>query len=74
MGIGAIPNAVLAQLGGHRHLGIHTEMFADGVLSLVEKGVIDGSNKVTDKGNWSQPSSWAHRKSMISLMTTRWWQ
>ena len=50
MGIGAIPNAVLAQLGGHRHLGIHTEMFADGVLSLVEKGVIDGSNKVTDKG------------------------
>lgn len=50
MGIGAIPNAVLAQLGGHRHLGIHTEMFADGVLSLVEKGVIDGSNKGIDKG------------------------
>lgn len=50
MGIGAIPNAVLAQLGGHKHLGIHTEMFADGVLELVEKGVIDGSNKVTDKG------------------------
>ena len=50
MGIGAIPNAVLAQLGGHRHLGIHTEMFADGVLSLVERGVIDGSNKGIDKG------------------------
>ena len=51
MGIGAIPNAVLAQLGGHKHLGIHTEMFADGVLGLVDKGVIDGTEKVTDKGN-----------------------
>lgn len=50
MGIGAIPNAVLAQLGGHKNLGIHTEMFADGVLELVEKGVIDGSRKATDKG------------------------
>ncbi|MCM1501247.1 MAG: 4-hydroxybutyrate CoA-transferase [Bacteroidales bacterium] len=50
MGIGAIPNAVLAQLGSHKNLGIHTEMFADGVLGLVEKGVINGSNKVTDKG------------------------
>lgn len=50
MGIGAIPNAVLAQLGGHRNLGIHTEMFADGVLSLVEKGVVNGSEKGIDKG------------------------
>ena len=50
MGIGAIPNAVLAQLEGHKHLGIHTEMFADGVLSLVDKGVIDGTEKVTDRG------------------------
>ena len=50
MGIGAIPNAVLAQLGGHKNLGVHTEMFADGVLDLVEKGVINGSNKGVDKG------------------------
>ena len=50
MGIGAIPNAVLAQLGNHKNLGIHTEMFADGVLDLVKKGVITGSEKVTDKG------------------------
>ena len=40
MGIGAIPNAVLEQLENHKDLGIHTEMFADGVLKLVEKGVI----------------------------------
>ncbi len=50
MGIGAIPNAVLAQLGGHKNLGIHTEMFADGVLPLIEKGVVNGSNKAIDKG------------------------
>ncbi len=50
MGIGAIPNAVLAQLGNHKNLGIHTEMFADGVLPLVEKGVINGAAKGIDKG------------------------
>lgn len=50
MGIGAIPNAVLSQLGGHRNLGIHTEMFADGVLPLVESGVINGLNKSIDRG------------------------
>lgn len=50
MGIGAIPNAVLAQLTNHKNLGIHTEMFADGVLPLVESGVINGENKVLDKG------------------------
>ena len=45
MGIGGIPDAVLAQLGGHKDLGIHTEMFSDGVLPLVEKGVITGKYK-----------------------------
>ncbi len=50
MGIGTIPNAILAQLGGHKNLGVHTEMFSDGVLPLVEKGVINGNNKALDKG------------------------
>ena len=50
MGIGAIPNAVLSQLGGHKNLGIHTEMFADGVLPLVRSGVINGEAKNIDKG------------------------
>ena len=50
MGIGSIPNAVLSQLHGHKNLGIHTEMFADGVLGLVQKGVINGSVKKVDKG------------------------
>ncbi len=45
MGIGAIPDATLAALSGHRDLGIHSEMFSDGVIDLVEKGVINGSKK-----------------------------
>ena len=50
MGIGAIPNAVLSQWGNHKNLGIHTEMFADGVLPLYYKGVINNLNKKYDKG------------------------
>jgi acyl-CoA hydrolase len=50
LGIGAIPNAVLNQLGGHKNLGIHTEMIADGVIPLVESGVINGSDKTIDCG------------------------
>ncbi len=45
MGIGGVPDAVLAQLGNHKELGIHTEMFSDGLLPLIEKGVITGEHK-----------------------------
>jgi acyl-CoA hydrolase len=45
MGIGAIPDAVLKFLADRRHLGIHTEMFSDGVVSLIESGAIDNSRK-----------------------------
>lgn len=50
MGIGAIPNAVLKSLTGHRDLGVHTEMFSDGVIDLVEKGVINGKMKKIHPG------------------------
>jgi acyl-CoA hydrolase len=50
MGIGAMPNAICACLGGHKHLGLHTEMFSDGALALIRQGVIDGSCKAIDKG------------------------
>lgn len=50
MGIGSLPNALAAQLGNHRNLGIHTEMFADGVLDLIQKGVINGACKKIDTG------------------------
>ncbi len=50
MGIGAIPDAVLHSLNNHKHLGIHTEMFSDGIIPLVEKGIIDGSQKKVHPG------------------------
>lgn len=50
MGIGAIPNAVLSMLGNHKDLGVHSEMFADGILPLVDKGVVNGRRKKIDKG------------------------
>lgn len=45
MGIGGIPNAVLSCLTNHKNLGVHTEMFSEGLLPLVESGVINGSQK-----------------------------
>jgi acyl-CoA hydrolase len=50
MGIGAIPDAVLSSLSNHKHLGIHTEMFSDGIIPLIEKGVINGSMKRVHPG------------------------
>ena len=50
MGIGAIPNAVLSMLGNHKDLGVHSEMFADGILPIVDKGIVNGKNKAIDKG------------------------
>ena len=50
IGIGAIPNAVLTMLDNHKDLGIHTEMFSDGVIDLVEKGIINGAKKVVHPG------------------------
>lgn len=50
MGIGNIPNAVLHNLTNHQRLGIHTEMFSDGVLPLIERGVITGEEKEIKTG------------------------
>jgi 4-hydroxybutyrate CoA-transferase len=49
-GIGTIPNAVLASLGRHQRLGVHTEMFSDGLLDLIESGVVDSSAKTYHAG------------------------
>jgi acyl-CoA hydrolase len=50
MGIGSIPNAALSQLGNHKDLGLHTEMFSDGVIDLIEKNVINCNYKGTFRG------------------------
>jgi len=49
-GIGGIPDAVLASLTNHKELGMHTEMFSDGVIPLVEKGVITNQHKKKHRG------------------------
>jgi acetyl-CoA hydrolase len=50
MGIGSIPDAVLQSLGSHKDLGIHTELFSDGVIDLVENGVITCGRKTFHPG------------------------
>ena len=50
MGIGAIPDAVLSCLHNHKGLGVHTEMFSDGVIPLVEKGIITNEHKKKHPG------------------------
>jgi 4-hydroxybutyrate CoA-transferase len=50
LGIGGIPDAVLAHLTGFKDLGIHSEMISDGVKDLVEKGVVTGKRKTIHKG------------------------
>lgn len=50
MGIGGIPNVVLNNLTNHKRLGIHTEMFSDGILPLIEKGIITGEEKQVKTG------------------------
>lgn len=50
LGIGAIPDAVLLELTGHKNLGIHTEMVSDSSIQLIETGVINGSCKTIHRG------------------------
>jgi len=49
MGIGGIPNSVLSCLTNHKNLGVHTEMFSEGLLPLIEKGVVNGAKKTIMK-------------------------
>ena len=50
MGQGKVPNAILKCLGDKKNLGVHTEVFSDNLLPLIEKGVVNGQNKNIDKG------------------------
>lgn len=50
MGIGAIPDSVMKYLYDKKDLGIHTEMFSDGIIELVEKGIINGEKKTLHPG------------------------
>lgn len=50
LGIGAVPDAVLQCLTNHNNLGLHTEMFSDGVIPLIEKGVMNGAANTLHPG------------------------
>jgi acyl-CoA hydrolase len=49
VGIGAIPNAILALLEDHQHLGVHTELLSDGVIDLVDAGAVTGVAKTVNR-------------------------
>jgi acetyl-CoA hydrolase len=50
LGIGSIPDAVLAELNSRRDLGVHTELFSDGIIDLVERGIITNERKTLHPG------------------------
>lgn len=62
MGIGGIPNAALHYLKNHKNLGVHTEMVSDGIIELVESGVINGMNKKTELGKIVSGFAYGSRK------------
>ncbi|NMB88147.1 MAG: acetyl-CoA hydrolase/transferase family protein, partial [Chloroflexi bacterium] len=78
VGIGAIPNAILKYLDDKRDLGIHSELFSDGVIDLVERGVINGARKGIHPGKITSGFMigthrlyhWAHDNPRIELQRT----
>jgi acetyl-CoA hydrolase len=78
LGIGAIPDAVLHSLRHKHHLGIHSELFSDGVIDLVEAGVIDGEAKTLHRGKLvagfvlgtRRLFDWVHNNAMVELHPT----
>jgi acyl-CoA hydrolase len=62
VGIGAVPDLVLQMLTDHRELGVHTELFGDGVVDLVEAGVITGTRKHTHRNKIVTTSALGHRR------------
>ncbi|MEN9797908.1 MAG: hypothetical protein RL653_1604 [Pseudomonadota bacterium] len=62
LGIGGIPDAVLGALKGHKRLGLHSEMFSDGVLGLVESGALTGECKRKHPGKIVGGFAWGSRR------------
>ncbi len=50
VGYGSIPNAIMSNLKGKKHLGAHTELLSDGLVDLIESGVVDNSKKTINRG------------------------
>jgi acyl-CoA hydrolase/GNAT superfamily N-acetyltransferase len=50
VGYGSVPNAIISNLAGRKHLGVHTELLSDGIVELIRKGVVDNSMKTLNRG------------------------
>ncbi len=80
LGIGAIPNAVADALRGHRDLGVHTELLSDGVVDLVEAGVVTGTHKTRRRNKvvatfclgTTRLYSWIHENAAVELIPVSW--
>ncbi|MGC9521645.1 MAG: acetyl-CoA hydrolase/transferase family protein [Anaerolineae bacterium] len=78
MGIGALPDSVLPYLEDKKDLGVHTELFSDGVMHLAEKGVITGARKTLHRGKITagfilgsrELYRWLDRNEMVELHRT----
>jgi len=78
LGIGMIPDAVLGYLAHKRHLGIHSELFSDGIVDLVEAGVVDGEAKTLHRGKLvagfvlgtRRLFDWVNNNAMVELHPT----
>ena len=62
VGYGSLPNAILANFGEKKHLGVHTELLTDGVVDLMKKGVVDNSLKSRNRGKTVATFCMGHRE------------
>jgi acyl-CoA hydrolase/RimJ/RimL family protein N-acetyltransferase len=62
VGYGSLPNAILANFGDKKHLGVHTELLTDGIIELMKKGVIDNSRKDLNRGKTVTTFCMGHQK------------
>ncbi len=62
VGYGSLPNAILANFSGKKHLGVHTELLTDGLVDLIKKGVIDNSRKTLNRGKSVATFCMGHQK------------
>ena len=62
VGYGSLPNAILASFGNKKNLGVHSELLTDGMVELIQKGVIDNSRKTLDRGKTVATFCMGHRK------------
>ena len=62
VGYGSLPNAILANFGNKKNLGVHSELLTDGMVELIQKGVIDNSRKTLNRGKTVATFCMGHQK------------